>query len=82
MAKNLEIGSTVGIRAGAVDADAENNNVTYHLTDTEGWFDINQSTGEVTLAEDVREQPLDVMTLKSKPGVPTAHPQEPLSRWI
>ena len=57
MAKNLEIGSTVGIRAGAVDADAENNNVTYHLTDTEGWFDINQSTGEVTLAEDVREQP-------------------------
>ena len=57
MAKNLEIGSPVGIRANAVDADTEDNEVTYHLTDTEGWFDINQSTGEVTLAEDVSEQP-------------------------
>ena len=57
MAKNLEIGLPVGIRANAVDVDTEDNEVTYHLTDTEGWFEINESTGVVTLAEDVSGQP-------------------------
>ncbi|WP_310463386.1 cadherin domain-containing protein [Sphaerotilus sp.] len=49
--ENAAIGTTVGVRARAVDADATNNTVTYALTDSAGGrFAIDASTGVITVA--------------------------------
>jgi hypothetical protein len=49
--ENAANGSTVGITAGASDADATTNTITYTLSDTAGGrFTINASTGVVTVA--------------------------------
>jgi len=54
----LAVGSAVGITAFAKDADGSNNTVTYILTDdANGLFDIDASTGVVTL-----KAPLDYET--------------------
>jgi len=49
--ENSAIGTVVGIRAQAFDADGTNNTVTYTLTNNDGGrFAINAVTGEVTVA--------------------------------
>jgi len=48
--ENSTTGTSIGIIASAVDADAENNTVTYSLNDTaDGRFSIDPSTGSVTV---------------------------------
>ena len=50
--ENATNGSTVGITATAIDDDSSNNTVTYSLTDNaEGRFEINSTTGVVTVAD-------------------------------
>ena len=52
--ENSALGTTVGIIANAVDADAINNVVTYSLQDDDGGrFAIDSVTGEVTVAGDI-----------------------------
>ena len=49
--ENAAIGTTVGVRASATDADATNSTITYSLDDNAGGrFAINSSTGVVTVA--------------------------------
>ncbi|MGN6135409.1 MAG: cadherin domain-containing protein, partial [Aureliella sp.] len=50
VAENAAVGTSVGVVAGAVDADATNNTVTYSLVDDDnGRFVIDSATGEVTV---------------------------------
>jgi len=58
--ENAPIGTTVGITANSIDADATNSTVTYSLVDSAGGlFQINPSTGVVTTAALInRESPL------------------------
>jgi protocadherin Fat 4 len=52
IAEDASNGDSVGITASATDADGSNNTVTYSLSDDAGGiFEINASTGEVSIAD-------------------------------
>jgi trimeric autotransporter adhesin len=55
--ENAAVGTVVGVRGRAVDADATNSTVTYTLDDSAGGrFAVDTSTGAVTLALTVQEE--------------------------